>query len=676
MEMMPAPLEVDVQASNGVVFEQVAVAEGVQAWSDSEVKFSGPPCQLLGGTLLRFARSSLIAGTKVSLAVSRATDARVYVVAPVTRAGPAASDNESNLACDLSASRDWLAEETAPQLDQALEFALFSTIVRAGNRVTLPEMKQSGEACILVVVPVSLGNFAVLVTSSAGPEHQRMEECVIMNEGAVAWRDREHVYTDVPACLLGGVLCQGTHKDVPEGTVWSVRPNDRARVYVLCERASELSGGLVDSLPNCGWRVEDSAAPRWHNSSSSSTMVMFSRDCPAGVSVNLPPTRGSATVCSIVIVPIARATVAPVEVSCLTSAGAFTSDLQVAPSFQEGTAAWAGDTETVLTGVPEWMQGAALVKAPNALPKGALFTARAAAASVVYALVDEEYSKELSQNLASSGWQRRDGGCTLASSGSSDGDATLSVYAKRVAAKETLGLPATADAKDKLILAVKVDVEAFEAGVETNHGLEFARTPFAETSLVWTDRGNRWAWLPTPMVGSVQLRGPFSLATGTKLSIWASATYRAYVIVEAEYSGARAVRNGGLITAMQTLGWLRESGSPTFGDNDSKMQVWSQRAPEGKILELPPIVGEAVFSIVVASVTSSPDRIAEELKKSFKTWDKAGRGAIAAKDLDSLLQTICPSLDKDNRQAILAHVDRAGSGRISYTDFADFLMLS
>jgi hypothetical protein len=543
--------------------------------------------------------------------------------------------------------------------DQAIELAMFSTLVRADTQLLLPAIRGEGEACVFVVVPVTLGNFAVLVTSSAGPENQ----LAIMKEGVTAWRDREHRYSDVPDCLLGGVLCQGPHKDLPEGTIWSARPNDRSRIYVITERA--LSGGLVDSLPSCGWQVEASA-PHWHDNVP--TMLMFSRDCPAGVAAELPPTRGAVTVCSIVIVPITRATVAPVEMSCLTP-DSLTADLEVVPSFQEGMAAWT-NAETMLTNVPEWMQGAALVKAPTSLPKGAVFTARAAAASVVYAVVEESQSEKLSANLLSNGWQRRDSAPCLAGS-------TLAVYAKRVASKEILCLPAIAETNELIVLAVKVDVEAFEAGVETSHGLEFARTSFVETCLVWTDRPNRWAWLPTPMVGSSLFRGPYdSTPTGTVLRIWGSAAFRAYVILEAEYSGARAARNGGLITGLQTMGWQRESGSPSYGDQSSTMKIFSQRASGGQVLTLPPIVGDAIFSIVVTNVASSPDRLAEELKKSFRAWDTEGRGAISAQDLDSLLQVLCPSLDKTARQAILAHSDRAGTGRISYTEFADFMMLS
>merc|ERR1711953_453556 len=179
------------------------------------------------------------------------------------------------------------------------------------------------------------------------------------------------------------------------------------------------------------------------------------------------------------------------------------------------------------------------------------------------------------------------------------------------------------------------------------------------------------------MVGSILFRGPYdSTPAGTVLRIWATGCFRAYVIVEAEYSGAHAARSGGLISALQAMGWQRETGSPTFGDTSSTMQIWSWRANEGQGLTLPPIVGDAVFSVVVANVASSPDRLSEELKKSFRVWDPEGRGAISATELDGILQALCPRLDKDGRQAILAHADRSGSGRISYTEFADLLMFS
>lgn len=65
--------------------------------------------------------------------------------------------------------------------------------------------------------------------------------------------------------------------------------------------------------------------------------------------------------------------------------------------------------------------------------------------------------------------------------------------------------------EEVLALAVKVDVEAFDALVECNNGLEFAKSQaqssqklmraaqVKETGMAWTDRQNRLAWIPECM---------------------------------------------------------------------------------------------------------------------------------------------------------------------------------
>merc|ERR1740129_1962746 len=120
-----------------------------------------------------------------------------------------------------------------------------------------------------------------------------------MEEGTVAWRDREHRYVNVPPSMLGGILFQGPYKDIPEGTVLVVRTSSRAKVFVTLERSN--GGGLQQSLPLQGW-AQEPAAPRWHDTP---TMLCFSRDCPAGAGLTLPPTKGPQAVFSVVAVPCA-----------------------------------------------------------------------------------------------------------------------------------------------------------------------------------------------------------------------------------------------------------------------------------------------------------------------------------------------------------------------------------
>merc|ERR1712107_809872 len=97
-------------------------------------------------------------------------------------------------------------------------------------------------------------------------------------------------------------------------------------------------------------------------------------------------------------------------------------------------------------------------------------------------------------------------------------------------------------------------------------------------------------------------------------------------------------------------------------------------AADGVELILPPTVGEVVFSVVTVDISSSPERLSEELKQAFKAWDPEGHGGIFKVDLDTLLQALCPGLDASGREALLTKADRYGNGRIAYKEFIDRVM--
>mmetsp|Transcript_51603 Transcript_51603/g.144188 ORF Transcript_51603/g.144188 Transcript_51603/m.144188 type:complete len:674 (+) Transcript_51603:120-2141(+) len=666
---MATDFTVSVTAHPGAIdFDQVPMSEGVQAWSDSDEKLIEVPTQLLGGTLLRGARDALVPTTTLTVDVA-GTDARLYVAAELPKPE---KQVHGSLVLALSTTRRWTAEDCSMAWGHGRdEIALFSTIVRNGTSVDLPDVRDAGALLILVAVPVVTGSFAVSVLSNTGTPEEKL---VIVEEGVVAWKDRDHCYFDVPRFLLGGVLYQGPHKDVPDGTVCSVRPNSRARVYVVTERT--CSGGFVDSLPAQGW-VKEQGAPRWHDVA---TMVMFSRDCAAGCALVLPPTRNNGAVFSIIIVPSQNALFAPVEVSCTSPASA-ASGLDLV-SLSEGMPIWYDDAER-LERVPEWMLGATMARGGRAgPPQGARFGVRAAGPSVVYAVIeDAQEAMQLGlqpQTLLAAGWERRNEAPQLGSG------SPLAVYAKRIGARESLCVPPFTEAGSTFALVVKVDVEAFDASVETSAGFEYNRTSMQETVVVWTDRPHRYAWLTPSILGGFLFRGPHNATpSGTIIRIRASGAFRAYVIVEADYKAKAGrsegqyvgpARNGGFLSTLPNTGWRKEVGSPSWGDTASVMKILSCRATEGMELLLPPTVGEIVFSIVVVNVASSAERLAEELRQSFQAWDPEEQGAISREDLDGLLSALCPELDDDGRKAFLAYADRAGTGRISYKELVDWLM--
>lgn len=661
----PGGFAVSVASTTDVTFEQVPLSEGVQAWAGGQRELTGVPSHLLGGILLRTGEGALQPGALISVAPV-GSDARVYVVAEASGPGNVPGRSGGLLQALAKTSR-WLADSGGvPSCGGAdVTLAAFSTWAQQDLPVQLPEITEADGVILLVVVPVVTGSFAVAVTSSSSASYDRM---AVVEEGVVAWRDRDHRYVSVPPCLLGGVLFQGPYKDVPEGTVLTVRPNARAKVYVVVERSG--GGGLNQSLPAQGW-TQASGAPRWHEMP---TMVTFSRDCAAGAALSLPPTKGPHTVFSVVVVPLAGVPVAPVEASCCGPAGVpRLQQLELAP-LAEGAAAWDRDGHR-LTKVPEWMLGATYLRTGAAWgesgpPVGTCFSVRAAHPSVVYAVVELERDGApghsgglLPDILPAAGWERR----TEAPEWR-DGS-QLAVFAKRAAGREPLSLPPLADANAALTLVVKVDVEAFDATAETSGGLELQRAEMQETVVPWSDRHFRFTWVPTFTAGGVLFRGPHcSTPSGTSIRVRASSAFRAYVIVEAEYKGGTA-RDGGYLKALPAAGWRTETAAPSWNDSASTMKVLSFRPPEGAEVVLPPTVGDVVFSIVVVNIAASPEKLVEEFKQVFRAWDADGKGGIRKEDLDQLLGVLCPGLDVAGRATLLAEADPRGTGKIAYEEF-------
>lgn len=696
--------------------------------TSSSIEVSEIPGQLLGSLLLQ---SGAVGSPGSQLTVTAEADARIYCVAQVPTAGAVPPDSSSggrSLAGVLATAPRWLPEEQVPvwkDADGKRAFAVsFSTFAPKGVPVSLPEVKDaepgSSSGAFLFVAPLAAGSFAVAVESSSGSQYS---QTALMQEGVVAWADRDHCFLDVPEYLSGGILFQGPHKDIPEGTVLTVRPNSAARVYVLMEeRSLGLQAGLA------GWQQED-RPPRWYDRPS---MLVFSRYCPAGWAAVLPPTGATGTsIFSIVVVPEAGQPTAPLEASAchgpsdfaqavakdgaaesLTQEQAFLplAGPEFSPVF-EGLEVQRGKRAGRLANVPLWLQQGTTffrVGAPDAsvaeeLESGrrrVVVTGRAAAPSVFYALVDAGAEAGA---LTAAGWERRqeapdwiDGGTQV----------PLTVYAKRMRARQSLCVPPLPDEDAKILLLpeviaviAKVDVEAFDASVETSSGLELARTAVAETGMIWTDRQNRLAWIPTCMKGGLLFRGPFDAPCkpGTVFKISGSSAFRAYVVVETEYNHKKELaRNGaGLPQLLLEAGWRRESAAaPAWGDPASGMQVFSIRCAADRRVELPPLPSPSgadrprlLLMLAVVNIASSPDRLEDELKDSFKTWDSQGQGGLKRDDLVLLLKKFCPKLDEAGLNAVVEQASQAPlskkasssgyppAGIVSHEDFLEKLFL-
>jgi hypothetical protein len=223
-------------------------------------------------------------------------------------------------------------------------------------------------------------------------------------------------------------------------------------------------------------------------------------------------------------------------------------------------------------------------------------------------------------------------------------------------------------------LVVKVDVEAFDASVQTSNGLEYGRCKMMETACAWSDCANIWTWVPTYTKDGMLFNGPHdSTPQGTHVKVTATGAFRAYVIVEGAYKGGQA-RHGGFLDSLPAQGWRTETAPPSWGDMNSSMKVFSKINPEGQTLRLPPTVGQVVFCIVIMNVASSTDSLGEELRTTFKTWDTAGNGGITNGDLEVLLTALCPDLDSNGRQALLKSLDRSKKGVIKYEDLIEKLL--
>jgi len=359
----------------------------------------------------------------------------------------------------------------------------------------------------------------------------------------------------------------------------------------------------------------------------------------------------------------------------MTPSGVPSSELELRP-LTEGAVGWLDEGHRLVQ-VPEWMLGATLIRGVFGGPSaGTVVAVRPAAPSVVYAIVERDREGGPGQSggllpgvLPGAGWEPRSEAPAFRAG------STLAVFAKRVGGKEPLCLPPFGEPGAVFSLVVKVDVEAFEAGVETTGSLEYDRVPMTETVVAWSDRQSRYTWVPTNMASGRLFRGPHcATLPGTVVRIRASGAFRAYVIVEAEYKGGRP-RTGGFLQSLPRDGWRSEGkGSPSWGDTASTMCVFSRKAADGVELMLPPTVGEVVFSVVVVDISGSSERLSEELKQAFKAWDPEGHGGILKVDLDSLLRALCPGLDARGREALLTKVDRYENGRIAYEEFIDRIM--
>jgi len=660
---------VSVTANTDINFEQAVATEGVQCWQNCGHKLKELPPHLAGGTLIRFPYRSVPSNTSVAVTIA-GSDARLYLATEASFPG-IPSPIDGDLARRVASTPGWLSEscsmthsQNTPDDPECPKLAMFSVLAQRGVSMVLPTIVKPDTIVVLIAVPVACDSFAVAIDSNSSASYERM---VVVEEGVTVWNDRDHRYVDVPSCLLNGILFQGPYKDIPEGTSLTVRPNARARVYVIVERS--CGGHLPDGLTSSGWHPED-YAPRWHGMP---TMMMFGHDCSAGSAVTLPPTQGNACVFSVVVTPASAATVAPIEVSCRSASEGSTSHaagrLEPVP-LAEGTIARQGHHDQLLN-VPGWMLGATLFRGPHSgPPKGSVFSVRAAAPSVVYLVVDEEGAGGLlSKMLLEAQWERRQ------EAPSSTSQSKLAVFARRVAAREILSSPEIQDSGSVVALVVKVDIEAFDASVQTNKGLEYGRIKMCETACAWSDCANVWTWVPNYVKDGILFCGPHdSTPHGTRVRVNATGAFRAYVIVEATYKGGQA-RHGGFLTSLPADGWQVENNAPSWGDGNSSMKTFSKLTPEGQDLLLPATAGQVVFCIVAVGIASSGDLMAEELKKIFKAWDTPSKGGIKRGDLELLLTTICPSLDNKGMEALLNSIDRSKRGVFSYEELVNKLVL-
>jgi hypothetical protein len=297
---------------------------------------------------------------------------------------------------------------------------------------------------------------------------------------------------------------------------------------------------------------------------------------------------------------------------------------------------------------------------------------------VVYVILEGENDGSAGRNggllphtLSAKGWEPREDKPHLYDK------STLVVYAKRVESGEVLELPEIADGGPVLMLVVKVDGEAFHASVEARSAsgvLQYDRTQMVETVMAWSDRPFRFTWLPTGTIGGHLFQGQHIVDAETIVHVRASGAARVYAIVESEHKSLQP-RTGGLTESLPEAGWRAEGAAPSWNDVASTMRMFSRFVPEGADLLLPSTNQCAVFSIVVVSISSSSERVLDELHGAFKVWDVESKGAVAIADMRRILQHLSPEMTPEMHDALWSQLDRGNCGRVKYAELLDKLAL-
>lgn len=333
------------------------------------------------------------------------------------------------------------------------------------------------------------------------------------------------------------------------------------------------------------------------------------------------------------------------------------------------------------------MCGSTLIRpdASHAPSSSSSFVVRPAAPSVVYALlpattVASEYAARWGN-----GWEAREEAPVWQPEEGAQ-MSRLAVVARRVLPRELVGVPPKGSS-EVLAVVVKVDVEAFDASVECNNGLEFSRSQVKETGLAWTDRQNRLAWIPECMKGGLHFRGPHELHTrpGLQLRIRATSACRVFVMIEASYEEHPARSGRGLPQLLLQNGWFVETAPPpAWQDSASKLKLLSKRCPEGEEL-LMPLCGEepdprteAPVLFMVMVVGLGPERLGEELRRCFGAWDTEQLQGFSREQLAELLRRLCPELDEAKRKMVLKHAFTTPKGEMRkvmpYEEFVEKLL--
>jgi len=684
----------------------VPVEEGMQIWdgdgADWEVKVprnSGAkltelPPHFLGGSLLRCAEGALGSSRSQFQVTSLKSDARLYVILEVPSGkSPPCEPGVSLVGC-LANGQRWLSEgEAVPSWTEAHqegtkpkrpELLMFSTFGPRGALLSLPQVIPTGEASrgFVVVVPLMAGSFNVTLTSSSELDIRK----TIMDEGVIAWVDRDHQYMDVPEYLKHGVLFQQPFKEIPSGTLLTVRPNSASTVYVITERRSgghDAQRSWAEDLGS-SWHLEE-VAPRWHELP---TMRTYSRYCPAGWPLSLPPCHAppnDGPVFSVVVTPVTAQSSAPLEASCYNE-GFHEPELI---TMEENIPLMRSNAKAgSLIEVPVWMQGAILIAPPSSASSHAekfpRFAVRPAAASVVYALLPASSVAAKYAARWGHGWEARDEAPLWQPK---EGlQARLAVIARRVLPRELVATP-DVNGTEVLGMVIKVDEEAFDACVECNNGLELARSQVKETGLAWTDRQNRLAWIPECMKGGIQFRGPHEILTrpGLSLRIRATSDCRVFVMIEGNYKDLPARDGRGLPRLLLRNGWFLESApAPAWQDSASSLKLLSKRCAEGEQL-LMPLCGEEPDSrmetpllFMMMVVHLSPERLGEELRRSFSSWDTSSMGGLGVEQLSEILKRLCPQLDDSTRRMVVSQAFASPKGEMRkvmpYEEFVEKLL--